>query len=527
MSRIVIIAAIYVLFSTICFGPYKIEGEKQQNNYNGILKEWCIDDLRDENSKNKDNPFLPRAKTLRQEIQTGGDIADLLNEGKIEIKAMGAGIEKVDVSVRKLVSYSMTVQVPLGSYFVSQSILTQNMVTTAKRNIILTDSLWQTVSIPAACANMTRLVPEDYIAFTISRSPPISELTQILPYLDSLNFDFATRQAAVWIITDDANYNDLGKLVSQPQSQFSKGIRIINEVTAARAIEICATAGIIIYYKRIWSDRQSVLSGLDDVRLRNLIEKLQVEEPKYKAKLKELEPAFREKVSSLIEWIDIPEGNFTMGDSEINKGMNSNEAPHKVKLSSFKMSKFEVTFEQYDLFCEATGRSKPGDQGWGRDKRPVISVSWYDAAAFAEWLGYRLPTDAEWEYACRAGTTTTFNTGNNLLTSQSNYNGNHPYNNNAKGENRGKTLPAGSFPANTWGLYDMHGNVWEWCSDWYFAYSKEPQNNPKGPLTGLFRVCRGGGYTSRANECQSAFRNPINPGNKFIYVGFRLVADKP
>lgn len=527
MSRIVITGAICVLFITICFGPYKTEEKKQQNNYKVIPNELWIDDLKADSKKNKDNPFFfPIEKTLRQEMQTGVDIVNLLNDGKIEIKAKGAGIEKVDVSVRKLVPYSIAVQVPLGSYFVSQSILTQNMVTTAKRNIFLTDSLWQTVSIPAACANMTRLVPEDYISFTISASPQISELTQMLPYLDKLSFDFATRQAAVWIITDDANFDELGKLISQPQSQFSKGIRIIDKVTAARAIDICATAGIIIYYKRIWSDRQSILSGLEDVGLRNSIEKLQVEESQYKAKVKELEPAFREKANSIIEWVDIPEGNFTMGDSGINKGMNSNEATHIVKLSAFKMSKFEVTFEQYDLFCDATGRSKPGDQGWGRDKRPVMSVSWYDAVAFAEWLGYRLPTDAEWEYACRAGTTTPFNTGNNLLTSQSNYNGNHPYNNNAKGENRGKTLPVGSLPANAWGLYDMHGNVWEWCNDWYYAYSKESQTNPKGPSSGLFRICRGGGYTSRANDCQSAYRNPINPGNKFIYVGFRLVSDK-
>jgi formylglycine-generating enzyme required for sulfatase activity len=237
---------------------------------------------------------------------------------------------------------------------------------------------------------------------------------------------------------------------------------------------------------------------------------------------------WKEKVfkKPTIAWVSIPAGTFTMGSPTSEVGRSSDETQHQVTLSAFKMSKYEVTFEQYDLFCDATGRSKPSDEGWGRGNRPVINVSWDDASAFAEWMGCRLPTEAEWEYAARAGTTTPFNTGNNLTTAQANYNGNYPYNNNAKGEYRQKTMPAGSFAANAYGLFDMHGNVLEWCSDWYGDYSTSAQTNPKGASSGSFRVYRGGGWCSYAFHCRSASRSRNAPDTRDDCIGFRLVSPK-
>ena len=227
--------------------------------------------------------------------------------------------------------------------------------------------------------------------------------------------------------------------------------------------------------------------------------------------------------SVTIEWATIPAGTFTMGSPETEFDRGDDEEQHTVTLSGFKMSKYEVTFEQYDAFCEATKREKPSDNGWGRGKLPVINVSWNDAYAFATWLGYRLPTEAEWEYACRAGSITPFNTGNNLSTSQANYDGNYPYNNNANGIYLEKTKEVGSFAPNAWGLYDMHGNVWEWCSDWYAAYQSTAQTNPTGPSEGSRRVCRGGSWFNSAFRCRTALRLNLSPDIRDDIIGFRLV----
>jgi len=227
-----------------------------------------------------------------------------------------------------------------------------------------------------------------------------------------------------------------------------------------------------------------------------------------------------------IEWVDIPAGTFTMGSPKGEMEREKNETQHQVTLSAFKMSKYEITFEQYDRFCEATGRKKPDDSGWGRDSRPVMRVSWDDAKAFAEWMGCRLPTEAEWEYACRAGTTTPFYTGTNLTTEQANYNGNYPYYKNPKGAYIDRTVRVGNYEPNPWGLYDMHGNVWEWCSDWLGDYPTLPQTNPQGPSTGTVRVLRGGSWFSYAAYCRSAFRDSRDPNTHYDDFGFRLVLSK-
>lgn len=240
--------------------------------------------------------------------------------------------------------------------------------------------------------------------------------------------------------------------------------------------------------------------------------------------------AYTETASGLnLDMVFVKGGSFAMGSPLSETDRKSNETQHTVTVSNFFIGKTEVTFSQYDAFCDETKRSKPADEGWGRGNRPVINVSWNDATAFCEWLSrksgktYRLSTEAEWEYAARAGTTTPFNTGSCLNTSQANYDGNYPLGSCTKGEYRLKTLPVGSFNANAWGLYDMHGNVWEWCSDWSGLYSTGDQTNPQGPSSGTNRIFRGGGWRDGAKFCRTASRLSAGSALTGSGLGFRVV----
>ncbi|MHC1703249.1 MAG: SUMF1/EgtB/PvdO family nonheme iron enzyme [Tenuifilaceae bacterium] len=226
-----------------------------------------------------------------------------------------------------------------------------------------------------------------------------------------------------------------------------------------------------------------------------------------------------------IEYVDIPGGTFKMGSQLTEQERKDDEIVHEVTLYGFKMSKYHITNDQYDLFCEITGRDKP--RGREKGNFPVSQVTWYDADAFAKWMGGRLPTEAEWEYAARANTTTPFYTGNCLTSDQANFNGKEPYLNCEKSEKRGNPLPVGSFSPNAFGLYDMHGNIWEWTNDWYGQYDIDNKSNPKGPDNGNTKVIRGGGWRNSASECRSAYRGDggLFPGVKGAGISFRIVKD--
>jgi formylglycine-generating enzyme required for sulfatase activity len=225
----------------------------------------------------------------------------------------------------------------------------------------------------------------------------------------------------------------------------------------------------------------------------------------------------------------IPAGSFLMGSPASEIQRTDNEVQHTVRISKpFYMGKYEVTQGQWQ---KVMGNNPSHFKNVG-ESAPVKQVSWNDCHTFMAELckleglpagSVRLPTEAEWEYACRAGTQTAFCYADDLDSSMANFDGNYPYGNGSKEKYRERTMSVGSFQPNAWGLYDMHGNVWEWCQDWYGPYGTDDAVDPRGSNLGLVRVLRGGGWYVSAWRCRSANRDYGNPDYAHIHFGFRLV----
>lgn len=239
-------------------------------------------------------------------------------------------------------------------------------------------------------------------------------------------------------------------------------------------------------------------------------------------------------------------GSFTMGSPASEPWRENDEAEHSVTVGSFYIDKYEMTQKEYSEIMGVNPSSFTGNN------RPVEMVSWYDAIAFCNALsekenlipaytingndvvwnkeanGYRLPTEAEWEFACRAGTTSPFNTGRNITVDQSNWYSSYPY---IEGEGGGayrrQTVEVNEFQPNQLGLYNMHGNVSEWCWDRYGAYDNATQINPTGSENGINRVARGGGWYDYAKHVRSAYRSVAPPDYKDYKRGFRIARNVP
>ena len=213
-----------------------------------------------------------------------------------------------------------------------------------------------------------------------------------------------------------------------------------------------------------------------------------------------------------LEMVLVPAGKFMMGSPESEKGRSKDETQHEVTLTKpFYMGKYEVTQEQW----ESVMGNNPSSRTKGA-KLPVTNVSWEDCQEFIKKLnektsgGYRLPTEAEWEYACRAGTTTAYSYGDNLTKSDANIDGD-------------SIKAVGSYRPNAFGLYDMHGNVWEWCNDWYGSLQDGEVTDPKGAATGISRVLRGGSFNNNESKARSSNRDYFTPTVRHLAAGFRLV----
>ncbi|MCL2066788.1 MAG: SUMF1/EgtB/PvdO family nonheme iron enzyme [Treponema sp.] len=240
--------------------------------------------------------------------------------------------------------------------------------------------------------------------------------------------------------------------------------------------------------------------------------------------------------------IMVESGVFTMGSPETEAGRAENEERHQVTISTFYLGKCEISQEEYEEVMEENPSYFKGA------KLPVQGVNWYEAIEYCNrrsiregltpaytrsgdltiWdtraNGYRLPTEAEWEYACRAGTTGPFNTGDNISPNEANYDGNFPYTGTVRGMSRDTTVPVGSLPPNPWGFHGMHGNVNEWVWDWYAEYNTASQTDPQGPSRNDYdlKTLRGGGFTNRARDIRSAKRWAGGINVRLQTIGFRV-----
>ena len=234
------------------------------------------------------------------------------------------------------------------------------------------------------------------------------------------------------------------------------------------------------------------------------------------------------------ELVVVPVGSYMMGSRASETGRDDDEGPvHRVTIGeAFAVGVHEVTFAEWDACRRGGGCSHtPDDKGWGRGSRPIINVSWEDAQEYVRWLSretgkrYRLLTESEWEYVARAGTTTPFHYGATITTEQANYNGSYRYGSGRKGIFRRKTMPVSSFPANAFGLHDVHGNVWEWVEDcWHQSYRGAPADGSAWTSGGdcARPVLRGGSWFSTPQNLRSAFRSRYPTGFRIGYVGFRV-----
>jgi formylglycine-generating enzyme required for sulfatase activity len=219
-----------------------------------------------------------------------------------------------------------------------------------------------------------------------------------------------------------------------------------------------------------------------------------------------------------LEMVLVPAGKFKMGSPASEKRRKTNETQHEVTLTKpFYMGKYEVTQEEW----QAVMGKNPSIRTKGA-RLPVTDVSWNDCQEFIKKLnantkgGYRLPTEAEWEYACRAGTTTAYSFGDKITPKDASYEDSEITN----------PVAVGSYKPNAFGLYDMHGNVWEWCEDWYGDYSTGAVIDPKGPAMGEDRVLRGGSFVSDVLMARSSLRALNTPTIRYVIYGFRLARTK-
>ena len=474
-------------------------------------------------------------------------------------------------------SYNWGMALNSGRYVIS---LSQAMYVTQTKQILIQagQDTRETITLEAFGKLTVKPMPDDSRIRIMNIKPKYQDAMALAPgryHIEVSKNGFKTYEK--WITLDSGEDKVVSVDLSARPAQLTvnvvpkdAGIQFKNhKKTYTKGMSLRPGQYVILITKKDFeSESRSITlaageSKVLDVRLKKIYQENEKLTKKDQKKIK----VWTEPVTGM-EFVWLQKGCFMMGQTDAEKeqlikdigksdyeSYYKNELPrHKVCVDGFWMGRYEVTVEQYMVFAESNPKHMPEwletgseyhvEQGSNNHyktlgeslqakKNPIVGVSWNNAKAMSKWISaktkreIRLPTEAEWEYACRAGTETPFYFGENINPDIANYNGNYPYGNGKKGIYRQKTTPVGSFPANAFGLFDMHGNVWEWCEDIYDAkaYRRHSKQNPVISAGGSDRVLRGGGWGNNARALRSAFRGRINPDNRFnFYAGFRLLA---
>jgi formylglycine-generating enzyme required for sulfatase activity len=388
-----------------------------------------------------------------------------------------------------------------------------------------------------------------YILIFIYLFSPIlngQQLTVIYERLQYNPFEFIEKPIGITVFPftnlgsgKDITQKFYSELVSQPDIHNKFTIYpnevVIDLMGLASVNDLEATSGALLWNMRNTLGIEFVVSGtvinsenlqfsiyLIKTETAEIVSTIDIRESSNSTPLKDAIKIFSDFTKPLYKNINIPDGMvFVKGDwfeMGSNYGRDNEKPVHRVFLNDFYIDKYEVTVKAYLEFCDSTGKEMPVQPEYHTENHPVANVSWEDATAYASWKGKRLPTEAEWEYAALGGTISSNHySGNSFLDYVGWYSGNSNL----------IIHPAGELDPNEFGIYDMSGNVWEWCGDWYSLsfYRNGDGISPTGPAGGSEKVLRGGSFEDEEYFCRVKYRNKSFPDRKFENYGFRCVVE--
>lgn len=380
---------------------------------------------------------------------------------------------------------------------------------------------WLTKEISTALASNKNIIPIIKDGFTFDTLYSLPDSIKDLPKYNALRYDHKYSQAMFTDILKQMVFNEI-----MPAVLIGMDVQKSNKTTVNEFAKITgksSSAIIRIAREVLKVDLRTPSAILQEEQIARLKDFLSFSDKNFNHQ--------NVKIINLgnnikLELILIQPGKFVMGSPVDEEGHNDDEFQHIVKITKpFYISKFLISQGQY---FQIVGSNNSYFNG---AIRPVEMVSWYDAVSFCEILTekigekIRLPYEAEWEYTCRAGTITPYSTGDKLGIFQGNYDSKLCLGNIEIGESIWATSPIDKFPPNPWGVHDMHGNVWEWCYDWYGPYPDFEISDPKGPENGDIKILRGGSWFHGIYDARSAQRDGLDPGRRHSIYGFRIIME--